>query len=390
MKKIKFSILFTILMINSVFSQTNDFPSTGNVTIGSGHLIQSGDNNIQTQGAVKLKSYLLFDNDGDFTGGNYYTIQDHSSGNYLRLGYGWSDNLVINSLGNVGIGTTTPNSPLDIVKPDIIGEVWTPNLILRNARDNFSSEGLRIRSGHADLNFDIFSYDHSTTNDEYLGFRVGSGDLNSSFGSPQMVLAYNGFLGIGTTSPNQQLEVSGNIRLNTSTSRIEWNNNTLQLGNYVDAIPVIQLRGSNSYNPRIDIMNAGNTQTMIKLNGGGNSFFNGGNVLIGKTTQQNSNYKLDVAGSIRADEIKVNLDGADFVFEPDYKLRPLKEVESYIQENKRLPEIASANEMSNEGADLGKLNTKLLQKIEELTLYIIEQNKRIENLENKLEKIGIE
>ena len=114
---------------------------------------------------------------------------------------------------------------------------------------------------------------------------------------------------------------------------------------------------------------------------------NSGNVLIGKTTQQNSNYKLDVAGSIRADEIKVNLDGADFVFDSDYKLRTLNEVELYIKENKRLPEFASADEMSKDGADLGELNTKLLQKIEELTLYLIEQNKKIEELQNQISEI---
>jgi archaellin len=113
------------------------------------------------------------------------------------------------------------------------------------------------------------------------------------------------------------------------------------------------------------------------------SILSNGNVLIGKTTQQNSDYKLDVAGSIRANEIKVNLDGADFVFEPDYKLRSLKELESYIQENKHLPEIPSADEMSTQGTELGELNTKLLQKIEELTLYMIDLNSKVEELEKE-------
>lgn len=108
-----------------------------------------------------------------------------------------------------------------------------------------------------------------------------------------------------------------------------------------------------------------------------------GNVLINKTTQTNSNYKLDVAGKIRADEVVVNTTGADFVFADDYKLRSIKEVETFIKENKHLPEIPNAKEMQEGGMSVSEINTKLLQKIEELTLYIIDQEKRISLLENK-------
>lgn len=106
-----------------------------------------------------------------------------------------------------------------------------------------------------------------------------------------------------------------------------------------------------------------------------------GNVLIDKSTQVNSTYKLDVNGKMRALEIVVNTTGADFVFEEDYKLMPLAVLEQKIKANKHLPEIASASEMQANGVGLGELNTKLLQKTEELTLYIIELNKRIEQLE---------
>jgi hypothetical protein len=108
-----------------------------------------------------------------------------------------------------------------------------------------------------------------------------------------------------------------------------------------------------------------------------------GNVLIGKTQQLNTSYLLDVNGTIRANEIKVNLDGADFVFEDDYNLRKLEEVETFIKENKHLPEIESAKEMQANGTNLGELNTKLLQKIEELTLYMIEVNKEIKTLKQE-------
>ncbi|MAN27736.1 MULTISPECIES: hypothetical protein [Mesonia] len=112
----------------------------------------------------------------------------------------------------------------------------------------------------------------------------------------------------------------------------------------------------------------------------------GGNVLIGQTTQQNSDYRLDIDGPVRANEIKINLDGADFVFEPNYELRSLKEVEIYVKENKRLPEIASAEEMKK-GANVGELSRQLLQKTEELTLYTIQQHKEIKKLNNELTEL---
>lgn len=108
-----------------------------------------------------------------------------------------------------------------------------------------------------------------------------------------------------------------------------------------------------------------------------------GNVLIDKATQVNSTYKLDVNGKMRALEIVVNTTGADFVFESDYELMPLNVLEQKIKADKHLPEIASATEMQENGVGLGELNTKLLQKTEELTLYIIQLNKRIEELEKK-------
>ena len=109
-----------------------------------------------------------------------------------------------------------------------------------------------------------------------------------------------------------------------------------------------------------------------------------GNVLINKATQTNTGYILDVNGKIRSNEIVVNTTGADFVFEKNYKLTPLNLLEQMIKEEKHLPGIASASEMQENGVGLAELNKSLLQKTEELTLYIIELNKRIELLEQKL------
>ncbi|MFC7346609.1 hypothetical protein ACFQO9_07785 [Chryseobacterium zhengzhouense] len=94
-----------------------------------------------------------------------------------------------------------------------------------------------------------------------------------------------------------------------------------------------------------------------------------------------------VQGKLEAKEIKVTLTPtADFVFAEDYDLPKLEDVEKHIKEKKHLPEIASAKQMEKEGVNVGEFQIKLLQKIEELTLYTIEQNKRIKELESKINK----
>ncbi|TKG91620.1 hypothetical protein EYV94_21585 [Puteibacter caeruleilacunae] len=116
-----------------------------------------------------------------------------------------------------------------------------------------------------------------------------------------------------------------------------------------------------------------------------NTFENGefkGNVTIGT---KGNNSQLKVYGTISTAEIKVSANGgADFVFEDDYELRSLEEVEQFVKENKHLPGISSAKKMEEEGVGLAEMNKLLLQKVEELTLYVIEQQKLIKELQVKV------
>ena len=117
------------------------------------------------------------------------------------------------------------------------------------------------------------------------------------------------------------------------------------------------------------------------------SLHNTGKLVIGDITMQTpGNYKLYVEGGVLTEKVKVAIknsaDWSDYVFAPDYQLRTLPEVEHFIKTNKHLPNVPSAEEVVNNGIDLAKMDAKLLEKIEELTLYIIELNKR----QNKLEK----
>ncbi len=101
-----------------------------------------------------------------------------------------------------------------------------------------------------------------------------------------------------------------------------------------------------------------------------------GNVGIG--TINTFGYRLAVNGDIGAKEVNVEVtsDWPDFVFSDTYELRSLEEVDRYISQNRHLPAIPSEAEVREYGINLGEMNAKLLEKIEELTLYLIEQNKQ--------------
>ncbi|MFT3917827.1 hypothetical protein [Cloacibacterium sp.] len=136
--------------------------------------------------------------------------------------------------------------------------------------------------------------------------------------------------------------------------------------------------------------------SMSLMYGQNNTFPTTGNVGIGTA---NPSSKLDVIGKsyfsdnmkvnakIEAKEVKVTTTPtADFVFAEDYHLPKLEAVEKFVTENKHLPEIASAKEMEKQGVNVGEFQIKLLQKIEELTLYIIQQDKRMKELELKINR----
>jgi hypothetical protein len=98
--------------------------------------------------------------------------------------------------------------------------------------------------------------------------------------------------------------------------------------------------------------------------------------------------ELAVAGTVTAKKVKVTATGwPDFVFEKQYLLLPLSKVEQFIEENKHLPGIPSASLIEKEGHDIGDMNNKLLQKIEELTLYLIEEQKERRKLEETVKKL---
>ena len=112
---------------------------------------------------------------------------------------------------------------------------------------------------------------------------------------------------------------------------------------------------------------------------------NNGQVGIGTTTPDAT---LTVAGDIHAQKVRVTVNaGADFVFKENYQLPSLEETETFVREHQHLPGIPSEKEMQEEGLELAEMNIRLLQKVEELTLYTIQQEKEIQALKGQRERM---
>lgn len=184
----------------------------------------------------------------------------------------------------------------------------------------------------------------------------------------------SGNVGIGITSPNAILTVQGggtttgigNIAT-TLTARFNTANPPIVLGvGYVS-----------SDNPFMQAFNSVTSSTRSLII---NPF--GGNVGIGTTTPDVS---LAVAGSIHSKEVKVDMNGwSDYVFNKTYHLPKLTDIKTYIDQYHHLPEIPSEQQVIKDGLNLGEMNKLLLKKVEELTLYLIEKDKKTDQQDQQI------
>ncbi|GHT22924.1 hypothetical protein AGMMS4957_13770 [Bacteroidia bacterium] len=229
-------------------------------------------------------------------------------------------------------------------------------------------------------------------NDNYIMIGEWEADDLLSF---KTRVGYNfsgGNVGIGTTDPRARLAVEGTFFSKSATidGKAEVSGTISSRGSTVEGDAEVRGRtSSGDLSVSRDAVIRGRTSSR-DLSVEKDAVVNGkftttdakftGKVDIGGT--------LDVTGTIRSPKVTITEEiGADFVFNDDYTLKPLSEVNHFIQENKHLPEIPSAAEMQSDGVSVGEMQMKLLQKVEELTLYMIQQQATIDALNAKIERL---
>ena len=316
------------------------------------------------------------------------TIAAYGMPNSLKFQTDNTNRMVINSDGDI----------------ELFGDIYLNGTI--NGADKYN-QSTRIQSqyGYADIGAVNAGYFHFYTDRPgfYFGktLTINGGKIRSASGNNLYlntfdttrvtILKKNGNVGIGVNDPQEKLHVNGAIRGNGSYGALQIKTSTgnMELGPMDSGYVRFKTNMSTYHFDRRLLLQTGELTSATKFTFITNNsthcmtMSTNGNVGIGT---QNPNYKLDVAGTIRTNEIIVNTTGADFVFAEDYQLRPLSEVKAFIKENKHLPEIKSAQEMQENGVGINELQTQLLQKIEELTLYILQQEERIKVLEAELNK----
>jgi len=199
-------------------------------------------------------------------------------------------------------------------------------------------------------------------------------------------LGYGTNLGVITTdAPTKELsfQLGGTeyARMAAGGAMLIGRNNLINAGDKLEVTGIANILGLTlGFGSGLAVISSDGASKEMSLQLGGTEYVRlntSGNFLIGKSSQTNTSYKLDVNGIARANQVVVNTTGADFVFDPTYKLPSLRATEKYIRQNHHLEGIAPAADMQQNGIDLGENQIRLLRKIEELTLYSIDQNKKL-------------
>lgn len=239
--------------------------------------------------------------------------------------------------------------------------------------------------------------------------------LQDNTNTPSLVerlsILENGNIGMGNTQPREKLDVSGNVLAGSTSSSeginafaIRYDDGSLSnWGSLRSSASTYMSFGVKANGTGLGWLSSNGTQilakTAITLDNEGISFLMktpqqialNSPVMMNEVMKISLNGNALLQGKLEAKEIKVTLTPtADFVFEENYDLPKLEEVAKHIKEKKHLPEIASASVMEKEGVNVGEFQIKLLQKIEELTLYVIEQNRQLKDQQEKIQKLETE
>ena len=367
----------------------SDINITGNTNYDSLHILNR----------VKVGSSVIIDGvNGTGTSNNIFTDATAPTELFIQSKTGLNHNTIINAnnTGKLGIGTNNPQTKLHIYSS---GENHTPDCGTGLRIEYYSNVPPDGCPGHA-------IWDLTANGGNYFNFTT------PALSTPVMTLTETGNVGIGNSSPSQKLHVIGNVLLSGAQSSLLLANNTGSLlgewgieyvegydgndkglnfwkpsgshhlndsdgfGNYYLFINDDGKVGVNNGKPiaKLDIYAQGEEKAMIVRDG----FTNSGDI----------NFAVYANGHVYARDVTVQLTSfPDYVFDKNYPLVTLNELEQYISINKHLPGVPSEYEVKKNGINLGEMDATLLKKIEELTIYVIELKKENEQLKNRISKL---
>ena len=293
--------------------------------------------------------------------------RSYESNNKLSLF--WNDGtyhriLSINDNGNVGIGTTNPTNKLQINGSVRVGD---------------GNWGALVIDGKDENDWLFNAHNDGAT----LAIRT---QLNGQNAWSHQVMTLNrvsGNVGIGTTNPQERFQIGNSYIFHDGGHKVIAFLHRPSGGVDLDAS---KYAGEIRFDPTTGYMRLGTSSTVTDGPITRFSISKDGKVGIGNLNT--GNHRLAVEGSIGAREVKVEVSGwSDYVFQEDHDLPTLEEVEIHIKEKGHLINIPSAREVEENGIQLGVMNKLLLEKIEELTLYTLQQQKEISLLKKEVQNL---
>lgn len=370
--------------------ETKSFPRItilpeGNVGVGlinpSYKLDVNGD--VRTQGNLRMEDgYLRMTNTADSK--NWQVQYSTSLGGRLLFMQQGLERVIMRNDGNVGIGGTLPLTNNGFPQTKLHIETGQ-DAGLTSVKNGYLMLGTNSGTNLVMDNNEIIVRDGATgTASLYL--QNEGGELIS--GARLTINKDAEALRIDGTAPVARFYLSGSskgtIGLNSGGDMVLGTNSgsaMILTPNGASAV----LNPSNGGN--VVVSPTGGGDIVMTTTTGGNIAMNpNGQVAIGVSVAAASAYKLTVSGKILCEEVKVKLRSAgwpDYVFHRNYKLRPLADLQTFIRQNNHLPNIPSAAQVEKEGIAVGEMNKKLVEKVEELTLYILQMEARIKALEIK-------
>lgn len=288
--------------------------------------------------------------------------------NFLRFytGSTVSNDMVITTAHDVGIGTQQPQVKLQV---NGAGEIFRLHSGTDGPLMQFST-GLNTAAAKKAF-LDVSGND----------FRIGT---NAENDNGKFIVRVNGVnvvhvtptsnVGIGTSTPSAKLHVLGKIFANASGEAIKLDGTNPNIGFYQNG----------TYH---SFISQSGTNLFLGVNNG-NMQLDAQQIAIGGLIPAATGYKLTVTGKAICEELKVKLSSSwpDYVFKKEYRLPSLQSVEAFIRQNHHLPNIPKAAELEKEGVEVGEMQRRMMEKIEELTLYIIDLQKQVDALKANQKK----